>query len=224
MSDRTVNRDQSRRARLFNRATVISLLLCAGIALLWLRSYWLSDDLSRDAYGLDSGSVFHTALLIRSGGGGLAVARKVYRNADPSFVGARRAAHFAGFPLTWRTDPSVNYPAGGPLLPTISWWTKPGFGFSIERPKSAGYFGESGFAVVVPDWSLLAAASLMPFMWLIRRAIAARRKAMEGRCRRCGYDLRATPDRCPECGTQADPTPSPAALNSLKLQWIAPLA
>jgi hypothetical protein len=32
-------------------------------------------------------------------------------------------------------------------------------------------------------------------------ALIAYRKRMEGLCRRCGYDLRASPVRCPECGT-----------------------
>lgn len=55
----------------------------------------------------------------------------------------------------------------------------------------------------VPVWGVVAASTLLPAFWMIA-AIRRRRTRIEGCCRRCGYDLRATPERCPECGTEAE--------------------
>ena len=70
--------------------------------------------------------------------------------------------------------------------------------------------------IAVPLWLVVAAtgmASIPAFIALRRRAIACElwfralptaligsRRRRSGRCPACGYDLRATPDRCPECG------------------------
>jgi hypothetical protein len=52
----------------------------------------------------------------------------------------------------------------------------------------------------VPIWFLFAMTAVLPVLWALRlRAILARRRP--GHCPTCNYDLRATPDRCPECGT-----------------------
>jgi hypothetical protein len=55
------------------------------------------------------------------------------------------------------------------------------------------------FDVVVPWWFIMVLAVIVPALW-IRRYRLHRRAVEAGLCVSCGYDLRATPARCPECG------------------------
>ena len=56
-----------------------------------------------------------------------------------------------------------------------------------------GGFPVSGLALIL---------SAGPILWAMRwRKERVQRRLRRGLCSRCGYDLRATPDRCPECGT-----------------------
>ena len=52
----------------------------------------------------------------------------------------------------------------------------------------------------VPYWFMCTVAALPGLLWVRQRCRAVLQKTT-GCCSTCGYDLRATPDRCPECGT-----------------------
>jgi hypothetical protein len=65
----------------------------------------------------------------------------------------------------------------------------PGDGTSIDQNE---------WVLTIPYW-LLALITISPSLFVAYRVRIKSRKI--GRCAKCGYDLRATPDRCPECGT-----------------------
>ena len=55
----------------------------------------------------------------------------------------------------------------------------------------------------MPYWAAYFGLSVIPMIWCARmaRRLQPKRKADGLHCVVCGYDLRATPNRCPECGT-----------------------
>ncbi len=60
------------------------------------------------------------------------------------------------------------------------------------------------YRLMVPLWMPVLLAAPLPVARLLRYWRRRRGVIPDRRCV-CGYDLRATPERCPECGAVADP-------------------
>jgi len=78
-----------------------------------------------------------------------------------------------------------------------------GFGYQNQlytAPEGKHFVYREHWAIVVPHWFVFL-LMLLPARLILRFARKARWQA-RGCCLKCGYDLRATPAKCPECGWQ----------------------
>jgi hypothetical protein len=55
--------------------------------------------------------------------------------------------------------------------------------------------------MMIPCWILVAGFATLPVVWSVGYWRRTGRRVGDGCCVNCAYDLRATPNRCPECGT-----------------------
>jgi hypothetical protein len=166
--------------RLFSIASSLSLLLALAVVALWARSHFRKDRLA-----------FLTArheTRIVSNRGCLMFRRMVEFHSPP-------------LAIVWDVDDPVRY-----FDDSDPWWNRLGFYATglhhliTDRPNSTVI----EMTIVLPDWFLVLLLGVPPLLWTRRRFVARRPKM--GVCRTCGYDLRASVGRCPECGS-----PIPAA-------------
>jgi hypothetical protein len=177
--------------RLFTFLSALSAVLCVAVCVLWVQSYWVAQFVGWSAPVPWFGALSMAGVV------------RLERGDYPAAPGgwARDA-----YPVPAGTSPGlwgeIAAREGGPLGR---------LGFAYARIDYGS--GELRLAAYFPHWSVVALLAVLPAA-SVRATVRRRRRTATGLCPSCGYDLRATPDRCPECGAvpqvkmSGDATPS----------------
>lgn len=173
---------------LFAIISGLSLLLFFATVAIWIRSDFFRDTLM---YAKTGGNL-HT---IQSLLGNLHIISQLDGGSS-------------GGPLFWRTD----------RLSPDAIWNGGMSGYPVQIRKHLGFvfqsytldhYNLSGLfpgiitthhrLIVIPYWSAALLFAILPTIWIWRFVKYGHRRKI-GHCPKCNYDLRATPERCPECG------------------------
>jgi hypothetical protein len=86
-------------------------------------------------------------------------------------------------------------------------WDHPLKEFKFLGVRFGGLYGQGSMLwnLVIPFWLLTTLAAILPLLEipLLLRALRKSLRDTQGFCLNCGYDLRASPTTCPECGQPA---------------------
>jgi hypothetical protein len=195
---------------LFNIAAGVSLVLCVAAAALWGRSLTHFEQIGIGRTRWPQANEYRTFSV------GLAWHSNTLRLDVRRY--ARLPAYFdnmlpersSAWRQQWTAEFRANHPPGwrwnfdGERETLLMNGYPPGWRARYYPSKSSPNEPGGTFTLSVRPWLPTLLTAVLPAIWLYR-FLKARRAHRPGLCQHCGYDLRATPDRCPECGTVAGP-------------------
>jgi len=185
---------------IYNLAVVVSLLLCLATVGVWVRSYWVSESLVWSTLAIDRIHYHEDTVRCERGGVQFSCSRTAYMfhpwiDDDDFHRYLRDAVQYPVYENQWEGVMRVGYQRHAAL--GFEWVPR---SLSSDYDDSPASISEKSLTLPLYFPTLLFA--LLPAHYFLRvrrrRRLASRRA--RGCCVNCGYDLQATPDRCPECG------------------------
>jgi hypothetical protein len=184
------------RRRLFAYFAVICLALAILSITLWARSYRQAEWLERRTESPGTAEIARSVVraVWNAGGIRLTVVSSPWPLPPPPKIASPIDTGWY-----FNTDSDPRDYASDFFVP-VNDWTAWGFSFYSETaPIVAHSPTDRTFHLIMPFWALTLILLILPFVWLLKTYRRMMRTA-RNLCPRCAYDLRATPDRCPECG------------------------
>jgi hypothetical protein len=173
----------------------LSLLFCLAIAATWIRSYFsFSEQLEARHYRMVGQALRYSTFQLYLSKGAFQYGNAWYDISDARLINAMFPTGKSSWQFSCINLGGVLYfpPPNGSIAGTAFSYT----------PALATKGHVAQIDARVPYWVLVTPLSFLPILWIarFRRERARDRLNPSEFCIGCGYDLRATPDQCPECG------------------------
>jgi hypothetical protein len=187
---------------LFNMVATVSLVLAGVVCVEWYRGYRAQDHLSLErVVGTRERPVEERVAVVTCRGAFWFSADAAWSD-EPDRESRRvewRQRLGDGWRVRQRSYRNPHYPGF-----ETGWVHALGFHASRSDMISPNEVRRA-VHVMIPMWFAAGCTMAVPTAWLLMARTRRRdqRQADAGLCASCGYDLRATPERCPECGQTA---------------------
>jgi hypothetical protein len=190
------------RRRVFTVSAVILLGAWLAALSLWLRSYWVESRTIREYRHFDGVRLLERRDILTSRRGRIHVSLDFKETELHKHLAERALEKDPAIVGAGRTDWDLEE-----IRPPVKWGFSGRWGVSRHTGEKS-YNSVNGpyrshWSQTVFSWGIvLAVLGVTPLCWLagVRRELWRRKRVRAGLCVQCGYDLRATSGRCPECG------------------------